>query len=215
MPEQREANGAPSEPTILGDETVSRFLDRLSSDEPAPGGGAAAAMAAAMAAALVAMVARFSRQRVADAERLADEADELAKRAAALADEDAAAYGAVLGALALPKSPDPAPRREAVSAALDAASEVPLEIATIAAHAARLAARLAAAGNPNLHGDAGTAAALALSAARAGALLVAENLARRPDDPRHARAAALVRETRSHAVAILGEDAAIPGEGRS
>jgi len=214
MPEQREANGAPSEPTILGDETVSRFLERLASDEPAPGGGAAAALAAGMAAALVAMVARFSGKTLADAVALAGQADRLARRASALADEDAVAYAAVLRALSLPRSPDPAPRREAIDAALDAASEVPLETATVAADAARLAARLATEGNPNLRGDAGTAAALAHAAARAGALLVAENLARRPDDPRHARAAALVAETRAHASAILGEDAAPPGQGR-
>ncbi len=214
IPEERETKGAPSEPTTLRGERLSRFLERLASEEPAPGGGAAAAIAAAMAAALVAMVARFSGRTLGDAAALAAEADGLVRRAAALADEDAVAYRAVLSALALPKSPDPARRRAAIDAALDAASEVPLEIATVAADAARLAARLAPEGNPNLHGDAGTAAALALGAARAGALLVAENLARRPDDPRHARAAALVGETRAHAMAILGEDGAIPGEER-
>lgn len=59
-------DGAP-----FGTESLERFLDRLASDEPAPSGGAAAAVAAALAAALVAMAARLSTGQLGDADAVA------------------------------------------------------------------------------------------------------------------------------------------------
>jgi hypothetical protein len=51
---------------------------------------------------------------------------------------------------------------------------------------------LSRSGNPNLRGDATTAALIGAAAARAAAVLVAENLAGTCGDPRLARAAAIV-----------------------
>ena len=48
-----------------------------------------------------------------------------------------------------------------IAAALSAATDVPLEVVQIASRVAELAARLAEEGNPNLLGDAVTAALLA------------------------------------------------------
>ena len=156
------------------DEPVRGFLDQLADRTPTPGGGGAAAVTGAMAAGLVAMAARFSATRLPGAGELADQADELRRRLAQLADMDAQAYAAVLEALRLPReaSEREAQRREA----LLGAALVPLEIAGIGAQVAVMAARLAETGNPNLRGDAFTAATLAAAAARSAAELVRLNV---------------------------------------
>ena len=149
----------------LLDQPVRGFLDQLAARTPAPGGGGAAAVTGAMAAGLVAMAARFSARQLPEAGDLADQADELRRRAADLADLDARAYTAVLDA-------GPGQRREA----LYGAAHVPLEIAGIGARVAQLAVRVAQAGNPNLRGDAVTGAMLAAASARGAACLVDINV---------------------------------------
>jgi formiminotetrahydrofolate cyclodeaminase len=183
--------------TSFLDQTLAAFLDQAAARQPAPGGGSAAALTAALAAGLTAMTARFSAPHVGDCEELAIQADQLRHRAAALADEDARAYQAVL---------DTRRGRAAGSGmareAMQHAAIVPLQICELAGQTATLAARLATDGNPNLRGDAITAVLLAEAAARAAASLVQINIAAgAPDDglsPRAAQAAfqarAAVRE---------------------
>jgi len=116
------------------------------------------------------MAAAFSEDRAEPARR----AGELRARALELADIELHAYEPLLEALRLPGD-DPA-RADRVRDARDAASQSPLEIARVGAELAELAAELTRAGNPNLSGDATTAALLASAAAQAGAGLVAVNL---------------------------------------
>jgi formiminotetrahydrofolate cyclodeaminase len=158
------------------EQPLERFLDQLASDEPAPGGGSAAAVTAAMAAGLVAMAARLSATRVDDADGIAETADGIRRRALTLADEDAAIYGRVLAAYRRPRDDDPVGRRGEIRAALEAASAVPLEVGSLAAEAAVLGARLVEAGNPNLEGDANAAVELGRAAARAAARLIELNV---------------------------------------
>lgn len=152
------------------------FLGQVAARVPAPGGGGAAAVTGALAAALVAMAARFSGSHLPAADGVAGQADRLRERAAALADRDAAAYRAVLAAYALPRDEGAGERRQRIRAALHGAALVPLEISEIAAQVAGLAAEVAAQGNPNLRGDAVTAAHLAEAAARSAAALVDINV---------------------------------------
>jgi formiminotetrahydrofolate cyclodeaminase len=161
----------------FADHTLEAFLARLASDEPAPGGGAAAALTTAMAAGLVAMAARFSTGQVDDAAAVAEEADRLRHQALALADEDATAYEKVLAAYRLPREPDPDGRRQQIRQAFEAAADVPLEVARLAAEVAVLGERLADRGNPNLEGDALAGVVLARAAARAAGTLVELNVA--------------------------------------
>ena len=77
-------------------------------------------------------------------------------------------------------------------AANDEIIRIPLEGADAAAELAELAGGLARSGNANLRGDATVAVLVGSAAARAGAVLVCENLADASNDPRLARAAALV-----------------------
>jgi len=148
----------------------------LAAREPAPGGGAAAAVTGALAAALVAMTARFSDARLPAAAEVARQADELRARLAGLADRDAAAFRAVLDAYRLPRDGDRGERRQRITAALHAAALVPLEIAESAARVAELAAGVAAGGNPNLRGDTIAGARLAEAAASSAAALVDINV---------------------------------------
>ena len=141
---------------------------------PAPGGGGASAVTAALAAGLVAMAARFSTAQLPAAGNIAEQADRLRHRVAGLADEDATAYQAVLDAFALPRGA--AGRRERIRDTLHGAATVPLEIAEVAAQVGQLATGVAADGNPNLRGDAITAAYLAEAAARSAASLVDINV---------------------------------------
>jgi methenyltetrahydrofolate cyclohydrolase len=170
------------------DEPVRGFLDQLAARTPAPGGGGAAAVTGAMAAGLVVMAARFSATRLPGAGELADEADELRRRLAQLADMDARAYAAVLEAFRLPAEDGQreARRREA----LRGAALVPLEIAGIGARVAAMAARVVEAGNPNLRGDAVTGAVLAAASARSAACLVHINVELGGLDPGLSRRAA-------------------------
>jgi len=170
------------------DEPVRGFLDQLAARTPAPGGGGAAAVTGAMAAGLVAMAARFSATRLPGAGKLADQADELRRRLAQLADMDTRAYAAVLEALRLPEGTSQ--REVQRQEALLGAALVPLEIAGIGARVAAMAVRVAEAGNPNLRGDAVTGAVLAAASARSAACLVDINVRLGGLDPGLSRRAA-------------------------
>jgi len=166
---------------------LGRFVDMVASREPTPGGGASAAVAVALAAALTAMAARFSADHLADAETIADRAEELRNRVMPLAQADAAAYGRVLDAYRTPRDDDEK-RRRRIREALSEAADVPLSIAEVGVEVAGNAARLVEEGNPNLRGDAVTAAALAKAGVRAAATLVEINVsAGGADDDRLSR----------------------------
>ncbi|HEX4099358.1 MAG TPA: cyclodeaminase/cyclohydrolase family protein [Pseudonocardiaceae bacterium] len=166
----------PARSAPLLDCSVADLLDRLAAKQPAPGGGGAAAITAAMAAGLLGMAARFSTAQLVDSPGRAAYADRVRDQVAALAERDAEAYGAVLAAFALPREPDPEVRRRQIGRALQRAAQVPTEIAEVASGIATEAVELAQRGNPNLRGDAFTAATLAAAAARSAAELVRINV---------------------------------------
>jgi formiminotetrahydrofolate cyclodeaminase len=170
------------------DVSLGEFLAAVAGREPAPGGGAVAAVAVALAAGLAAMSAEFSTGHLPDAAGLAAAANRMRAAAAPLAARDAAGYAAVLAARRLPK--EQPERAERLRDALSAASDVPAQVAEIGADVLRLAARLESEGNPSLRGDAGTAKLLAAAGVQAAATLVALNLTDETD-PRVARTAAL------------------------
>ncbi|MBA2388737.1 MAG: cyclodeaminase/cyclohydrolase family protein [Geodermatophilaceae bacterium] len=191
-------SGAPGDLLQL---RVGELLDSVAARTPAPGGGAVAAVVTALAAGLIAMAGRF-----ADPSKippgLVDRAEALRAHAGPLADADAATYGRYLEATRRRDESDPASRAEAVSRALSEATDVPLSILQTAAEVADLGRQLLLDGNPRLHGDAAAGVLLAAAAAEAAALLVAENLADSPADPRARRAAVLAAGTRALAVAV-------------
>jgi formiminotetrahydrofolate cyclodeaminase len=191
---------------------LGRFMDMMASREPSPGGGASAAVAVALAAALTAMAARFSADHLADAETIADRAEELRNRVMPLAQADAAAYGRVLDAYRTPRDDDEK-RRRRIREALSEAADVPLSIAEVGVEVAGNAARLVEEGNPNLRGDAMTAAALAKAGVRAAATLVEINVsAGGADDDRLSRVEQLLATMADPQEVVEGTEARSRGK---
>lgn len=183
------------------------WLDALASDEPTPGGGAAAAMGVAAGAALAAMAARRSRRQLTDADAVAARADRLRAEAVLLADADAAAYGRLLEAMRAAGRDTATP---AVQEAVAEATDVPLRVAEVAVEVVACCVRAATDGNPNLHGDATVGALLAEAGARAAAVLVELNVAHGGLPPdRVDRAHALVERAATR-LAVLAPVAGSP-----
>ena len=160
--------------SVEGGETLGGFVAAVASPTPAPGGGSVAALAGALAAALAQMVAGLTigKKKYASVE---SEMKEIALQAAALVNEltslmkrDATAYGAVMMAYKLPgdSEPEAAKKKQAVTAALLGAAEVPLDTARACVRVLELTAAVAARGNTNAVSDAGVAALLAEGACK-------------------------------------------------
>ena len=179
--------------TSLLDLRVADLLDAVAAREPAPGGGAVAALAAALAAGLVSMADRYSGTGT-------ERAEELRAAAAVLADADAAAYDGYLRAA---RSARVSGDRAAAEAALVAATDVPLAVLDVAVEVAQLAAAVAADGNQRLRGDATAAVLMASGAAEIAALLVRENVG--AGDSQAVMAAARATEVRALAESVSGQ----------
>jgi methenyltetrahydrofolate cyclohydrolase len=168
------------------------LIDRLSSSAPIPGGGSASALAGSMAAALVHMVVELTAGKPAAAEfettldAVRTDAARLRDVLLDLAEEDAAAYDAVVAARRLPKETDEqrATRAARIASATRDATDAPLRAARAAAEVLALAEQLAPIGNRNAISDVGVAGLLATTAIRGAALNVRINLPfLAPDDP--------------------------------
>jgi formiminotetrahydrofolate cyclodeaminase len=169
--------------TDLLDSSLRDFLDKLADEEPAPGGGSAAAIVVAMAAGLVAMVARASTNWD-EAGGVVGQAEALRARVAPLAEADAEAYEKALATLRGREILEERYRDFELRRALERSAEIPLKIAEAGCDLASLAALLVENGNPEVRADAAAAAVLAEGGTRAAAKLVAVNLGTAPGDPR-------------------------------
>jgi len=172
------------------DKPIQGLLEELASSSATPGGGSAAALAGAMGAALVSMVCRLTigKKRFADVEdelrSVLEEAEALRARLTDLADADTQAFDRVMEAYRLSKATkeEQSARQVAIQAALQGATQVPLETARACATIVKLVAQAIARINPNAVSDAGAAALLAEAGLRAAQLNVAINLGA-IDDP--------------------------------
>ena len=163
----------------LCDMTVTEFVNTVSSDAPAPGGGSVAALCGSIGAALTAMVGNLTQGRKKYAEYAAFAAQAEAKANALKAqlldvmDRDTEAFMLVSSAFSLPKATDEekAARSAAIQSGLKACTKTPLEMMSLCAQAARLAADFADSGfNSSSASDLGVSF-LCLSAAIRGAWL--------------------------------------------
>ncbi|MEE8437239.1 MAG: glutamate formimidoyltransferase [Candidatus Neomarinimicrobiota bacterium] len=168
----------------LASKTVRDFIDELSSNSPAPGGGSAAALAGSLGAALGAMTAALSFEKKGlekfreNFESYGAEAQELKEKLCFLIDEDTKAFKEVINAGRLPagNTAEKDFKTKAVKKAAERVLEVPLKVARLSFRVMELAQNLVETGNPNSVSDAGSAAELGLAGVRAAALNVFINL---------------------------------------
>jgi len=172
-------------PPVLASMTLRGFVDELSSESPAPGGGSVSAFAASMAAALASMVAVLSHTKK-GFESKQNELDHIAVRAQALKDEqlaavdaDTAAFDTLLAAMRMPKSiPEEEARRSAALAdATVGAAEVPLRVLEACPAIIELCREIARIGMQASLSDAGVGVQMARAAAAGAYQNVCINLA--------------------------------------
>ena len=172
------------EPEGLVAETVAGFVDVLSEDSAAPGGGSVAALVGALSAALSSMVASltFAKQGMEDSKHTMTsagrDAQSLKDWFLTAVDRDTDAFNNVLAAIRLPRRTDEdlAARETAMAIANLEATLVPLEVLERSVDALGLALVAARDGNPNSVTDAGVAGACAVAAAEGASLNVRINL---------------------------------------
>ena len=186
----RQPAGEPGpEAAPLSGDSLARYLDRLASGAPAPGGGSVAALTAAQGAALLAMVGNLTagrprfRQHDAEVRAVLAEAERLRAECLAAADRDAAVLATLIAAYRLPRetTEERAARDETLQARLREATEAPLGVLRAAAAVVPLCRRLLPIGNPTTVSDIGVAAACAGAAYRAAELSVLINLGQLDD----------------------------------
>ena len=163
---------------------VDRFVDEVSSDSPAPGGGSVAALAGSLAAALSAMVANLTVGKKGydrvwqDLSAMAERAQEVKAALVRAVDEDTEAFNAVMAAMRLPKgtSEEQAARARGIDEGYQQAARVPLGTARLCLQAIELANAAARQGNVNSASDAGVAALMGRAGVEGAALNVLINL---------------------------------------
>ena len=169
---------------LLVSRSVTGFVDELSSDSPAPGGGSVAALCASLAAGLASMVANLTVGRKGQ-EDVWEEMIDVAVEAQAqkdlylrAVDEDTEAFNAVMNAIRMKAESDEEKKQKA-DAMLDAnrgATLVPLSVLERTLQTLSLARKVADKGNPNSLSDAGVAGLAALAAAEGAYYNVLINL---------------------------------------
>jgi glutamate formiminotransferase/formiminotetrahydrofolate cyclodeaminase len=171
-------------PGPLVSTTVERFVDEVSSNSPAPGGGSVAALAGGLGAALAAMVANLTVGKKGhepvweSSSALAGRAQEIKAALMRAVDEDTRAFDDVLAAMRLPKATEAEQkaRQAAIAAAYEKATAVPLATARLCLQALELCEQAAASGNRNSASDAGVGALLAKAGLEGAILNVRINL---------------------------------------
>jgi formiminotetrahydrofolate cyclodeaminase len=174
----------------LTDKSIAAFLDELSSDAPAPGGGSVAALSGALGAALVSMVCNLTLGKKGyedvqdEINDLLAQSEALRKELAGLLEEDVKAYTGYSLAAKMPRGTDEekAERQVAMQAALKVATDVPLTIAEAAVKVMDLCMPAAEKGNKWAVSDAGVAVLMAEAALRSAALNVLINLGTLKDE---------------------------------
>jgi glutamate formiminotransferase / formiminotetrahydrofolate cyclodeaminase len=160
------------------------FVDELSTDSPAPGGGSVAALCAAQSAALVAMVANLTVGKKgheaveARVKEMAESGQDLKDAFLDAIDRDTDAFTLVMNGFGLPRKTDQEKqvRDLAIAAATRGATLVPLGVLERIPALLALADEIATIGNQNSLSDAGVAVLTGLAAAEGAYYNVMINL---------------------------------------
>jgi len=161
---------------------IKRFLEKLSSVTPTPGGGSASALSGAISASLISMTAGLSLKkgsfRKEEVKEIRKGALAVQKRLLRAVDEDAKSYEAVLKAFRLHKNTDRERliRTQAIQKAYKKATITPQLVTRKSIQLMEYSRALILKGNPNAVSDAGVAAFLADAAFGGGLLNIGVNL---------------------------------------
>ncbi len=162
---------------------LKRFLDKLSSDTPTPGGGSVSALAGALSASLVAMVAGLSskkeKTKKIGMEGIRKKGLSIQKRLVRAIDEDSKSFDAVIKAFRLPRNSEKERFRRVreIQKAYQRATRTPQLVCQQSLQLLEYSKTLISKGNPNAISDAGVAAFLADAALAGGVLNININLA--------------------------------------
>ena len=159
------------------------FLNELSRNSPAPGGGSVSALAGALGSSLSSMVASLTHEKKGmidkkfEMDQIGEEAQILLKRLTFLIDEDTNAFNNVMIAsrLATESNEDKKNKELEIEKANKYAAKVPLETANLCLEVAILAQRLIKIGNPNSVTDAAVAVEVSVAGLRGACLNVLIN----------------------------------------
>jgi len=170
--------------------TGTGFVEELSANSPAPGGGSVSALAGALGAALSSMVAALTHEKKEmldskpEMDKIGVEAQALKDRLTFLVDEDTAAFNKVMEANRLSATTDDEKSIKdlAVDVANKYAIEIPMETAEKCFRVIELSNILVEKGNPNSVSDAGVAAEVALAGVSGACMNVLINLPGVEDD---------------------------------
>jgi glutamate formiminotransferase / formiminotetrahydrofolate cyclodeaminase len=164
--------------------TVRGFVNELSTDSPAPGGGSTAALCGALSAALASMVASLTVSKK-DYENVSDEMKQIGVKAQELKDEllksvdrDTQAFNKIIDCFRLPKKTkeDKDKRKAAIEEATKHATLVPLSVLERAVGTLEVAKVVGEKGFKSSISDAGVAGACSLACAEGAFLNVMINL---------------------------------------
>ena len=167
----RKVIGMPAQDGPLVNMKVADFVDEVSRDTPAPGGGSIAALSGAIGSALASMVVNLSvgkgeyDDRYETLCKLAEQAQRVKDRLLRAVDEDTEAFNEVIAGMRMAK--DTEAQRDARAAAIRAgyrtAAEVPMQTARLCREVLDLCRRAADIGNQAVMSDAGVGALMALA----------------------------------------------------
>jgi len=160
------------------------FVNELSTNSPAPGGGSVSALAGSLGAALSSMVAALTHEKKGfialkpEMDKIGVEAQTIKDRLSFLVDEDTNAFNNVMEVNRMPASNDEEAKVKdrAIRKANEYAIDVPSEVANLCKRVIELADILVEKGNPNSVSDAGVAGEVALAGLRGASMNVLINL---------------------------------------
>ena len=164
--------------------SLNDFIDELSRNSFAPGGGSVSALAGSLGAALISMVANLTHDKKnffhlrKKMNEVGSEAQSLIKQLLLLVDEDTKAYNKVVEINRLPASTEKELKNKKVliREANEYAINVPLKVISLSLQVLELGKYLVINGNPNSVSDVGVGAEVALAASRGAAMNVLINL---------------------------------------
>ncbi len=182
--------GMPKQSGVLVNKTVSEFVDEVSRDTPAPGGGSIAALAGALGAALASMVANLSigkgeyDPQYEDICSLAERAQKIKDELVHAVDADTEAFNEVIDAMRMPKDTKEQQelRARAMQEGYKSAARVPLRTAELCKEALELCLQAAGLGNEAVMSDAGVGALMANAGVKGAIYNVRINLPHTKDE---------------------------------